>query len=131
MKKMLLVSLLALGLVFMFNDVEISAAEMIDPNLDPDLIQVQTTVNLSPANFDGIAYKEYTLTVNTNYSGSSYFKIDFGNGTKKEGYGSYSKKFTNIWRTNSYRVYTTSAQASNVDYGPSPWFYGTARIAYK
>ncbi|WP_010096239.1 hypothetical protein [Ornithinibacillus scapharcae] len=128
MKKMMF-ALFTLVLVIAFNGTTVSAAEIIDS--EKVNLNAATTANISPAYLNGVAYKEYTLTVNTNYSGSSYFYIDFGDGTNKKGYGSYSKKFTKSWSTNSSKIFTTSAQVTNSTYGPSPWFYGKAEITYR
>ena len=131
---MFLTSLFVFGYLFGFNGLNAEASVVSDKVIKKDEAYTQSAVRagITPSNLNGVAYKTYTITTSSlNHTGTHYHKINFGDGDRREGYGTGRRNWGKAWSTNSLRTYTMSAQVTHPDYGPSPWFYGKATIVYR
>ncbi|CDO04673.1 hypothetical protein OPHB3_2153 [Oceanobacillus picturae] len=127
MKKILLASLFTFTLLLCFAGVQTFAED----TKETEKIDIQSAVRAYvPGVVYGTHYVPKTVTVRSSHGGSNHFTFRPGDGKEYSGYEGTSRSFTHTYKNNTYKEYTISARVTNMEYGPSPWAYGTARISY-
>ncbi|WP_047980506.1 hypothetical protein [Ornithinibacillus contaminans] len=133
MKKILFTLLCATGFVLFYGTITFASESELDSTSSKKEVSIQAGVEayLSPSKLSTSHLTWETIRVGTNVGGVSTFYFNPGDGSSiKSGNAVSRRDFSHRWSVRTLTTFTTSGRAISEEYGPSPWFYGTATVTY-